>query len=159
MNWIWSKVGKVLGGLFLLGGGTVSAGFLAGIVIGHASGGVLTLLTILMVMFGLAPAAIGGWLLHTSLQAGHQALRERFFQLLQSNQGRLSLLDFATAARLEPAIARQHLDSWAKEFSATFEVSEAGEVYYVFATEPLSLPESPTLQVLGQTIRRLLQSI
>lgn len=159
MNWIWSKVGKVLGGLFLVGGGTVSIGFLAGILLGHASGGILTLLSILLVLFGLAPAAIGGWLLQTGFQAERQALRERFFQLLQASQGRLSVLDFAAATRLEPAIARQHLDGWAREFSAHFEVTDRGDIYYIFTTEALPLPETTNLQLLGQAVRKFLQSV
>jgi hypothetical protein len=83
-------------------------------------------------------------------------MRERFFQILHASHGRVSVLNFAANARLEPAIARQHLDDWAKEFSATFEVSDEGNIYYVFTTDPLVLPEMNYLGTLGQTIRQWL---
>lgn len=155
MRWMLSRVGKGVGSLFLVGGGTVSTGFLIGITASHASGGVMALLSLLMVMWGIAPASVGGWLLYISSQSERQAIRDRFFHLLQVNQGKLSLLDFAAATRLEPAIARRHLDTWAKECAATFEVSEGGDIYYIFATEPLTLPE-PSLE---QSLKRFWQSI
>jgi len=155
MNRIWSKVSKVVGGLFLFGGGTVSTGFVVGIVVSQATGGILTFLVILMVLLGLAPASLGTWLLHASSRAERQVMREQFFQLLRANRGRLSLLDFAAVTHMEPAIARRQLDTWAKEFSASFEVSEGGDVYYIFATEPLALPESNGF---SQSLRQWLQS-
>lgn len=158
MSRIWSKVSKVVGALFLYGGGTMSLALLTAMIISHATGGILTVLSITLIFFGLAPASLGGWLLHASSRLERQAIRERFFQLLQTSQGRVSVLDFAATARLEPAIARQHLDYWAKEFSATFEVSDEGNIYYIFTKEPLSLPEMNSMGVLGQTLRQWLQS-
>lgn len=157
---LWSKVGKVVGGLLLASGGTVSVGFLVGIAAGQPSGIVLTLLILMLVFFGLVPTSIGGLLLYSGTLAERQALRDRFFQLLQMNRGRLSLIDFATATRLEPAIARHYLDGWAKEFSAEFEVSEAGEIYYLFSNEVVALPPAnPRLQALGQFVREVARSL
>jgi hypothetical protein len=93
-----------------------------------------------------------------SFRAEQQAIRDRFFQLLLTNKGRLSVLDFAAASRLEPAIARRYLDGWAKEFDANFEVSDSGDIYYIFTTEPLTLPESTSIQMFGQTIRHWIHS-
>lgn len=155
---IWSKVGKLLGGLLLVGGGTVSAGILVGIGVGHPGGALLTVLLTLMVFFGLAPASLGGLLLYTGFKAEHHALRDRFFQLLQANRGRLSLLDFVAVTRLEPAIARRHLDIWAKEFFADFEVTDSGEIYYVFTAVPLP-PENQRLQIIGQAVREVLRAL
>ena len=159
LSQIWGKVGKVLGGLCLAGGGVVSGGILMGILLGHPGGIGLTILLTLLVIFGLTPLAVGWLIFYTSLQADKHAIRDRFFYLLQTNQGRLSLLEFAAAARLEPAIARRHLDDWAKEFSATFEVSEDGDIDYIFANRPLSLPESQLKVFFGQTVRELLKSL
>nr|MCU0550546.1 hypothetical protein [Leptolyngbya sp. Prado105] len=75
------------------------------------------------------------------------------------NQGRISLLDFSRATRLEPEIARRHLDLWAREYDANFEVSDAGEVYYVFSTEQLQLPESQPFEVIRQVVRDTLRSL
>jgi hypothetical protein len=155
MNRFLSVAGKVLGAVFLFSGGTVSIAILLGILIGQVTGGVLALLSVLLVLFGLGPASLGGCFLYLALRAERQALRDRFFQLLQVNQGRLSLLDFSTATRLEPAIARRYLDGWAKEFSATFEVSEAGEIYYVFASTVPTLPPNDLWMSLNRLAHRL----
>jgi len=157
MNRIWSKVGRVLGALFLFEGGTVTFGLLVGILASHAAGAWLAFWWSLIVFFGLVPALLGGWMLYTSIQAEKRALREQFFQLLSLSQGRLSVMDFVSVTRLEPAIARRHLDGWAKEFDADFEVTERGDIYYLFNTEPLALPES-NLQILTQAIRQWLKS-
>jgi hypothetical protein len=159
MSRFWSVAGKVLGGVFVCGGGAVSIGILATLLFGHPPGWVAMLLSTVLIFFGLAPSAIGGLLLYTSSKAHRHALRDRFFHLLQINRGRVSLLDFATATRLEPAIARRHLDDWAKECSATFEVTDGGDVYYVFATEPLALPADQRLQAFRQAVREFVRSL
>lgn len=158
MSHIWSKVGKVIGALFLYGGGTIAIALITAILTSHATGIALTFLASALILFGLAPASLGAWVLHASAKLRRQALRERFFHVLQVSQGRVSVLDFAAAARLEPAIARQHLDTWAKEFSATFDVSEEGNIYYIFTKEPLLVTDTGSLGVLSQTIRQWLQS-
>lgn len=155
---VWGKVGKVLGGLFLIGGGTISVGILCGIAIGHPGGVLLTVLLTLLVFLGLAPASMGGLMLWTAFRADYFAIRDRFFHLLQLNQGRLSLLTFSAATRLEPAIARRHLDGWAKEFAANFEVTDDGDVDYVFTNRPLNLPDSRS-QTLKQTVKEFLKSL
>lgn len=159
MNWILGRVGKVLGMLVLLSGGTVTSGLLVGIVLSHASGGLLGLFGALLVMFGLGPMALGGWILQSSLKAERQALRERFHQVLLTNHGRVSVLSFAAATRLEPKLARRHLDTWAKEYDATFDVDDRGEIYYVFATEQLALPPGINWQAIGQTVKQWLQTV
>jgi hypothetical protein len=156
MSRIWSKVSKVVGALFLYGGGTTSLALITAIVLSHATGGILAALALVLIFFGLAPASLGGWLLHAGSKLERQAMRERFFQLLHASQGKVSVLDFAANARLEPAIARQHLDDWAKEFSATFEVSDEGNIYYIFAKDPVLLPEMNNLGALGQAMRQWL---
>lgn len=158
MNRIWSVAGKVLGGVLLCSGSAVSIGLLLGIGFGHPPGWGLALLWLLLVFFGLAPASVGGMLLYASSKAYRHAIRDRFFQLLQINRGRVSLLDFATAARLDPAIARRHLDGWAKECSATFEVSEGGDVYYVFSTEPIALPADQRINLFRQAVKELVRA-
>jgi hypothetical protein len=157
MHWLWSKLGKILGGLLLFGGGTVSAGLLVGIFASHAAGVGLAVMAMLLVFFGVSPLLLGGWLLQSGFRAEQRAIREHFFRLLHLNQGRLSVLDFSAATRLEPTIARRHLDEWAREFAAEFEVNDRGEIHYVFAKELLPLPES-NWQPLAQAIRQWLQA-
>jgi hypothetical protein len=159
MGQLISKVGKLFGGLLLLSGSTVSLALLVGIVTSHAAGAVLSILLFLLIMFGIAPAMLGGLVVYFSFKAERRAIRDRFFQLVLANKGRLSLLHFAAASRLEPAIARQYLNAWAKEFDASFEVSDGGDIYYIFATDSLALPESTTVQVFGQALRQWMHSM
>jgi hypothetical protein len=158
VNQIWGKLGKLVGGLFLVGGGTVSLGILLGIAIGNPGSILLTFLLTLFAFFGLTPLALGGLLMYSSFRAERHAIRDRFFYLLQAKQGRLSVMDFAVATRLEPAIARRHMDDWAKEFAAEFEVTETGEIYYLFTNAPIPLPEA-RFQVIGQAVREVLRSL
>lgn len=158
MNRLWSKVSKILGGLLLFSGGTFSLGLLLGITLSQATGVALAVLATLLVILGVAPGLLGGWLLYSGLKAEQRALREQFFQLLVLNKGRLSLLDYVSATRLEPAIARRHLDGWAKEFLAEFEVNERGEIFYIFTAESMPLPQTTNLQLLTQAVRQWLQS-
>lgn len=98
---------------------------------------------------------MGGWLLQLGFKAEQQARRDRFFQLLQRNQGRLSVLDFSAATGLEPAVARRHLDRWAREFSANFEVNQAGDVYYVFPNQVATLPQNQAFHLINALVNRL----
>jgi hypothetical protein len=156
---IWGKLGKLLGGLFLASGGSVSIGLLLGILLGQPAGVWLTILVTLLVVLGVAPAALGGFLLYTSFVADSHTIRDRFFRLLYLNQGKLSVLGFASATRLEPAIARRHLDTWAKEFHANFEVTDDGEIFYVFPMAALPSASEQPFEVIGRVLRNTLRSL
>ncbi len=158
MSRFLSVAGKLVGSLFLCGGGTVTIGLLLGMALGHPTGGVMVFLWALTVIFGLAPSTVGGFLLYGSSKAHRHALRERFFQLLQTSRGRVSLLDFATATQLEPAIARRHLNEWAKACHATFEVTDGGDVYYVFSADPIALPGDVRAQEFRRSVREFVRS-
>ena len=159
MNRFWSVASKVLGSVLLCGGGVVSIALFLSILALHPATWAVTLLLILLVFFGLTPSAIGGLLLYASSKANRHAIRDRFFQLLHLQKGRISLLDFSRATRLEPEIARRHLDLWAREYDANFEVSDAGEIYYIFATEPLPLPASQPFETVRQVMREVMRSL
>ena len=83
----------------------------------------------------LLPIAIVGlgwrqrWLAQRQQQA---TLNTVFYRLLQNYQGRVTLLDLAMAAQVEAAVAQQFLTVRAQEFAAQFEVTEAGEILYLF---------------------------
>lgn len=83
------------------------------------------------------PLLLGGWLWHQYQQVqGSQrhTLNGIFYQLLQTYNGRITVLDFAMATRLSAIAARHYLDDRAKEFFAHFEVTDQGDVIYVFPT-------------------------
>ena len=78
---------------------------------------------------GLAAAA--GWLWRRrqrEIRRQHQV----FYSLIQAHQGRISLLNFAIAADLGAPEAKQFLDQRAEDFLANFEVTEQGDMLYVF---------------------------
>ncbi|MGI0494353.1 hypothetical protein ACN4EG_21425 [Alkalinema pantanalense CENA528] len=149
-----SRVGQMMGWLMAAGGsaiavGTLGAIILLGILLGAILGmskvvAVAVLLLVflpLLILFGLLPVALGGVMLFASDRAKKEAIRDTFFQLLKAKKGRITLVEFARAAELEPVIARQYLDRWARECNADFDVTEAGEIQYVFVYEaPGSLP-------------------
>jgi hypothetical protein len=151
-----SQVGKGLGWVFTTGGGVAFSLTLAlisfvnlllsflitafttwsfGVVFGSL------MLALLPVLIASASPMFVGWLFfRQSKQLGQQAIADRFHLLLKRQKGRISLLEFAAAADLEPSLARQYLDRWAVECDANFDVTEAGDIYYVFAQPPQSLP-------------------
>ncbi len=159
MNRFWSVTSKVLGSLFLCGGGVISIALMLLMLIVHPSAGWFTFLSLLLVFFGLVPSAIGGLLFYVSSKTNRHAIRDRFFQLLHLNGGRISLLDFSRATRLEPAIAQRHLDLWAREYDANFEVNDAGDIYYIFSTEPIPLPGEQRLQAFRLMARNFIRSL
>lgn len=160
MNRFWSVASKALGSVFLCGGGVVSIALSLTILALQPPTWAAMILMILLVFFGLTPSAIGGLLLYASSKANRHAIRDRFFQLLHLKQGRISLLDFSRATRLEPEIARRHLDLWAREYDANFEVSDAGEIYYIFSNEAIPLPPAnQPFEVARQVVREIWRSL
>ncbi|NEP50283.1 MAG: hypothetical protein F6K65_16285 [Moorea sp. SIO3C2] len=61
-----------------------------------------------------------------------QHLQSTFYRLLQDENGRISVLKLAMAAKLPIAVAQDYLDQKAREYDATFEVSEEGRIFYNF---------------------------
>lgn len=90
-------------------------------------------------LFGLPVTGAGGWLVWSLQQQGRREAQQRlqsiFHQLLKLSHGEISVMQFALEAQLTAAVAKQYLDERAKEFNATFNVSEDGEVYYCFHTK------------------------
>lgn len=89
------------------------------------------------------PLIGGGLLLWSAFRQGAQAkkiqqsksqaeLRDLFFDLLQENQGEISVLKFAMASNLSGEAARDYLNDRAQEFGADFNVSDRGDITYVF---------------------------
>ncbi|MEO1590211.1 MAG: hypothetical protein AAFU71_02850 [Cyanobacteria bacterium J06632_22] len=89
----------------------------------------------------LGSVAVGYSLWHRN--AAHQRQRQHtlnqvFYSLLQAQQGRISVLDFAMQAQLTGPEARQYLDDQARAFSARFEPTPQGDVLYIFSLGQLS---------------------
>ena len=70
-----------------------------------------------------------------------RALQTLFYDLIQRNQGRISVLEFAIAAQITGTAARTFLDARAREFFAEFEPTQQGDITYVFSL-PKTLSKS-----------------
>ncbi|MBD2132936.1 MAG: hypothetical protein ACKO9I_18785 [Sphaerospermopsis kisseleviana] len=95
------------------------------------------------IIFGVPSLILGGWLAlglykqsrqdkKAITQQNHERLQSQFYQILQTNNGRITLLGFAMQSQLPAAEAKEYLDQKAKEFNANFQVNEEGGVSYHF---------------------------
>jgi hypothetical protein len=94
-------------------------------------------------IFGVPTLTLGTWLalgLYRQSRQEKKALNQQvsdrlqsiFYEMLQDNHGRVTVLGFAMQSQLPAAHARQYLDEKAKEFNANFKVNEEGAVSYHF---------------------------
>jgi hypothetical protein len=101
--------------------------------VGVITGLVLLLLTSpVLVGYGLLPLVLGNVMLQGSKKLKREAIRDRFLQLVRAKRGRFTAVDFARAAQLDLTIAQTYLDRWARECHADFDVTESGEIQYLF---------------------------
>ncbi|WNZ25685.1 hypothetical protein HJG54_24500 [Leptolyngbya sp. NK1-12] len=89
-----------------------------------------------LVMFGLAPASLGGWIWYgarrQAQQQQTQQLQSRFFTLLQNNNGHITALQLAMVTGLDGNLVKAYLDEQAKAFDAIYDVTADGTVVYYF---------------------------
>jgi hypothetical protein len=94
-------------------------------------------------IFGVPTMALGGWLslsLYLRSKREQKALQQQmsdrlqsiFYQILQENHGKVTVLSFAMQSQLPATTARAYLDEKAKEFNANFQVNEEGAISYHF---------------------------
>ncbi|EGK90680.1 hypothetical protein [Microcoleus vaginatus] len=69
-----------------------------------------------------------------------QRLDEAFYQLLETQNSQISLIQLAANARVEAEVAQQYLTRQVKIFSAVLEVDDEGDTFYRFPR--LRLPPS-----------------
>jgi hypothetical protein len=98
-------------------------------------------------IFGLPLTGAGGWMAWRLHQQAQKKISDRlqstFYQLIKQRKGQISMLGFAMEAHLSAEAAKQYLDVKAKEFNATFTLSEDGGVFYDFNEfSALPSPES-----------------
>jgi hypothetical protein len=96
-----------------------------------------------LLFLGLPPAVLGGSIsynLHHSHQKQQGAtqnqqterLKDAFYQLVESQDGAVTVFQFARAADVDAEAARAYLDDQAKAFNATFDVGDHSEIIYRF---------------------------
>ena len=69
-------------------------------------------------------------------------LDEAFYQLLETQNSQISLIQLAASARVESEVAQHYLDRQVKIFSAILDVDDEGDTFYRFPR--LRLPPSST---------------
>lgn len=98
-------------------------------------------------ILGLPPAVLGGWLVRSAQLQQQQEQRDRlrsvFLKLLKQGNGRITALQFSMATGLDGREAKTYLDERSREFSADFEVTENGDLFYRFNPGILQLPVNP----------------
>lgn len=146
MKRIGSKVGQFVGSLMTTGGSVIAltmfistmgfsalVGLLFGLNWGVASAILLLLVSSPALLgWGILPVVLGWVMLRGSKNLQREAIRDRFLQLVKAKRGRLTAVEFSRVAELELSVARTYLDRWARECHADFDVTEAGEIQYLF---------------------------
>ncbi len=146
MKRIGSKVGQFVGSLMTTGGSVIALtvfvstmGFsaLVGLLFGLKWGAVSAILLLLvsspaLLSWGIIPVVLGWVMLRGSKNLQREAIRDRFLQLVKAKRGRFTAVEFSRVAQLELSVARTYLDRWARECHADFDVTEAGEIQYLF---------------------------
>ncbi|MBF2067828.1 MAG: hypothetical protein IGS39_25945 [Calothrix sp. C42_A2020_038] len=95
------------------------------------------------IVFGIPSSVLGAWLALSLYRRNKQEqkllqqqtterLQSIFYNMVQENHGRITLLGFAMQSQLPPTVAKDYLDSRAREFNANFKISEEGSVSYHF---------------------------
>lgn len=97
-------------------------------------------------LFGLTlPSTVAGsWLVWSVRQQNcreaskkqqeeEDRLRQILFDLIESENGTVTVIKFAMKAQISGEVAKQYLDSYAEKYIATFEVDDLGNIYYQFS--------------------------
>jgi hypothetical protein len=141
-----AKVGRVVGWVMTTGGSAIAltifvstlafatiVGAVSTLKVGVITGLVLLLLTSpVLVGYGLLPLVLGSVMLQGSKKMKREAIRDRFLQLVRAKRGRFTAVEFARVAQLDLSLAQTYLDRWARECHADFDVTESGEIQYLF---------------------------
>jgi membrane protease YdiL (CAAX protease family) len=129
------RIKKITAGILLGFGLTISLAVIANLLSDVPAKDKQDAVTALVVL-GLPLTAAGAWMFwrgHQQYQQQARAqLRTTFFKSLQAHNGRISLIQFAMESGLEGKEAKTYLDERAKEFNATYDVTEKGNISYYF---------------------------
>jgi hypothetical protein len=92
-----------------------------------------------LIIFGLPPVAMGGWLLSSLRQQNtvsqkqkQRALEQQFLQMLQENNGVINPIVFATKTQLSLDEAKTYLDEKAVQLNGLYEATASGGIEYHF---------------------------
>mgnify|MGYP006421288813 CR=1 FL=1 len=134
---------KILAGLLLLFGVPFSMFALIEIANPETSAEERENATAALLILTLPSTVAGGWLAWSVVKQNRREaqerqnqegdrLREVFFDAVRRERGEITVLEFAMEAQISGQDAKQYLDERAKEYDATFNVGEQGEISYKF---------------------------
>lgn len=91
-------------------------------------------MAIIELMFAIALGILVTLLLSNSTRRNQQQrqLENAFYQRLDANNGRISLIQLVAAARVDAELARDYLERQAQVLGATPEVDADGDTFYRF---------------------------
>ncbi|NEP77732.1 MAG: hypothetical protein F6K17_04445 [Okeania sp. SIO3C4] len=91
-----------------------------------------------VILTGLG-VVLGAFIVNLSNDRQQQRiLDDAFYRLLELQNGKISLIQLAAAAKVDAQIAQKYLERQVEVFTATLEVDEQGDTFYRFPK--LSLP-------------------
>jgi cadmium resistance protein CadD (predicted permease) len=130
---------KISAGLFLLIGVPIVLIALLGILNPSATDQEREENLLVLIILGLPPTALGSWFawsLHQASKESAQALeREKeqlLLQLVKKQGGTVTVLQFATEAKIPFTEAQTYLDQKATEMNASIDVTDSGGIIYNF---------------------------
>ena len=85
-----------------------------------------------VIAYGIPATVAGTWLLWSLKKQSNNHTQNIFYYLLQQNQGKITVFQFAMEAQLAGTEAKQYLDQQAREFNAYFDVDDTGDIIYHF---------------------------
>ncbi|NEP42802.1 MAG: hypothetical protein F6K35_27695 [Okeania sp. SIO2H7] len=68
----------------------------------------------------------------SSDRSSQKILDDAFYRLIEAQNGRISLIQLAAAAKVDASLAQKYLDRQVQIFSAIPEVNEQGDTFYRF---------------------------
>lgn len=110
-----------------------------GILVALAVLFLLLLLKLLLPWLLVMGVLIVGYVYWRRQRQFQQRLHQCFYDCLRSNQGRISVLDFAMTAQITGPEARAFLDARARDFCGEFEPLAHGDILYTFKLMERSL--------------------
>lgn len=98
----------------------------------------ISLIKVLLPWLMLVTALWIGWSCRQRYLDFHKRLYRCFYEVLERNSGRISVLEFAMTAHITGPQARSFLDARAKDFFANFEPTNHGDILYTFQKTTVS---------------------
>ncbi len=141
-----ARAGRIVGWMMTTGGSAIALTLVLSTLVFSSivgllfslNAGIITGLILLLISspvwvgYGLLPIVLGSAVLHGSKKLTREVIRDRFLQLVRARRGRFTAVEFARAADIELSLSQIYLDRWARECHADFDVTESGEIQYLF---------------------------